>query len=115
MNFTGTRTVSGIDVIINDKDDLLDPWGKIPEYNSGYTGSGPLNLGRAILFNVLGGKIAFRYDRRFVTQVISKLDSDNFTITSTQVKQWVSRQVNIDRRASRRELYQANKLLSSHG
>ena len=114
MNFSGTRTVSGIGVVINDKDDLLDPWGKVPEYNWGYIGSGPLNLGRAILFNVLGGKIAFKYDRRFVRQVISKLDSDNFTITSTRVKQWVSCQVNIDRRARRRELYQANKLVSLH-
>ena len=115
MNFTGTRSVSSIVVIINDKDDLLDPWGKIPEYNWGYIGSGPLNLGRAILFNVFGGKIAFRYDIRFVRQVITKLDCDNFTITSTRVNQWVSRQLNIDRRARRRELYQLKKLESSSG
>ena len=115
MNFTGSRTVNGIVVTINDKDDLLGPWGKIPEYNWGYIGSGPLNLGRAILFNVFGGKIAFKYDRRFVRQVISKLDCDNFTITSTGVKQWVSRQINIDRRTRHRELYQLKKLESSNG
>ena len=115
MNFSGTRAVNGIVVFINDKNDLLDPWGKIPEYNWGFIGLGPLNLGRAILFNVFGGKIAFRYDILFVRKVISKLDFNNFNITSTRVKQWVSLQLNFDHRARRRELYKLKKMESSNG
>ena len=68
----------------------LDPYVNLRNFNAdgfewGYEGSGPSQLGFAILVEHMGGEAAFRHYRRFVRDVIAELDEKRWELNTHQI------------------------------
>ena len=56
----------------------------------GYCGSGPAQLALAILANELSIPEALKYYQLFKQQIISNLTHDSWSISSDQVRSWIT-------------------------
>jgi hypothetical protein len=86
--YLGKRGEESVEVTVDGRP--LDPRKDLRNFGAdrfewGYEGSGPNQLGFAILADHMGGEAAFQHYRRFVRDVIAEIEADEWRLTTDNV------------------------------